>query len=55
MSKSVFLPITKNAAGDLTVTVEKSIIPDATTYEKVPASEFKEKSKYEETAQEVYY
>jgi hypothetical protein len=34
--------------------VEKSIIPDATTYEKVPASEFEEKPEFEETRQVFY-
>jgi hypothetical protein len=54
MSESVFLPITKNDAGDLKVTVEKSIISNATTYEKVPANEFEEKSTFEETGQVFY-
>ena len=43
---------------DLKVTVgdkELTVLPNATTYEKVPASEFKEKSSYEENGQEVYY
>jgi len=57
-SESVFLPITKNAAGDLKVTVgdkELTVMPNATTYEKVSASEFKEKSTFEVTGQEVFY
>lgn len=55
MSESVFRPITKNAEGELKVIlVEKSIIPDATTYEKVPASEFEEKPEFEETRQVFY-
>jgi len=54
MSESVFLPITKNAAGDLKVTVENSIIPNATTYEKVSANEFEENSTFEETGQVFY-
>jgi hypothetical protein len=54
MSESVFLPITKNAAGDLKVTVENSIIPNATTYEKVSANKFEEKSTFEETGQVFY-
>jgi hypothetical protein len=55
MSESVFLPISINDDGDLKVTVEKSIISNATTYEKVPASKFEEKSNVEETGQEVFY
>ena len=56
MSESVFLPISKDDKSEIKVIlVEKSITPNATTYEKVPASEFKEKSKIEETGQEVYY
>ena len=57
MPEPVFLPITKNDENELKVIAPalQTVLPSATTYEKVPVTDFKLKDKFVESRQVIYY